>query len=229
MTIDPYKILEIEENATYLEIKNSYRELVKKHHPDAGGDQNKILSINAAWEILGDKENKRNYDFNKEIKNSSSKKEQVINTESSRYVQNISKESTKEEKDLFLWMKNVYTPIDKLIGQILNSFPSQLRKLSADPYDDLLMESFCNYLEASQKKIETVTHLYQKISAPAAIQQFSLRLYYCFSQVQDALKELELYTNGYVDNYLHDGNEMLREAKKNRSRLHEIRRELPKY
>jgi molecular chaperone DnaJ len=44
--------------------------------------------------------------------------------------------------------------------------------------------------------------------------------------VQDALAELERYTLGYVDNYLHDGREMLREAGQRRHRLQEERRRL---
>jgi molecular chaperone DnaJ len=44
--------------------------------------------------------------------------------------------------------------------------------------------------------------------------------------VQDALVELERYTIGYVDNYLHDGREMLREAGLRHSRLQEERRRL---
>jgi molecular chaperone DnaJ len=37
---------------------------------------------------------------------------------------------------------------------------------------------------------------------------------------------LERYTMGYVDSYLHDGREMLREAKQRRSRLQQERRQL---
>jgi molecular chaperone DnaJ len=55
---------------------------------------------------------------------------------------------------------------------------------------------------------------------------FSLSVYHCLSQVQDALTELERYTMGYVDSYLRDGREMLREAKQRRTRLHEERRRL---
>jgi molecular chaperone DnaJ len=44
--------------------------------------------------------------------------------------------------------------------------------------------------------------------------------------VKDALTELERYTMGYVDGYLRDGREMLREARHRRSRLKEERRRL---
>ena len=44
--------------------------------------------------------------------------------------------------------------------------------------------------------------------------------------LDDALAELERYTLGYVDSYLHDGREMLREARRRRQRLQEERRRL---
>lgn len=61
-----YEILEVEENATEEQIKKSYRSLSKKYHPDLnpnGGE--KFKEIAEAYEILGDPEKRRKYDFNK--------------------------------------------------------------------------------------------------------------------------------------------------------------------
>lgn len=58
-----YKILEVEENASDDEIKKSYRNLSKKYHPDVnpqGAEQFK--EINEAYETLGNKDKKQNYD-----------------------------------------------------------------------------------------------------------------------------------------------------------------------
>ena len=49
---------------------------------------------------------------------------------------------------------------------------------------------------------------------PSSISSLGLDLYHCYSQVQDALDELERYTQGYVDDYLFDGKEMMKEAKR---------------
>ena len=56
---DPYAVLEVSPTATAAEIKAAYRRLVKQHHPDAGGDDQRILALNAAWEVLGDAERRR--------------------------------------------------------------------------------------------------------------------------------------------------------------------------
>ena len=52
MSEDPYEILGVSNSTPLEEIKVAYRLLAKKHHPDKGGDKDKILAINAAWELL---------------------------------------------------------------------------------------------------------------------------------------------------------------------------------
>ena len=101
-----------------------------------------------------------------------------------------------------------------LLCDILNRYQKQLKDLSADPYDEMLMKSFCQYIENSQKKIKKVQEIYQSIPTPLQARRLSLSLYQCFAEIEDGINEWERYTVGYVENYLHDGKEMLREAKK---------------
>ena len=42
---DLYKILNVDKGASDEEIKKSYRNLVKKHHPDAGGDEEEFKKV----------------------------------------------------------------------------------------------------------------------------------------------------------------------------------------
>ena len=88
------------------------------------------------------------------------------------------------------------------------------------------MEAFCAFLSLSQAKLDKVESLYRSRACPAGAQGFALTLYHCLSQVQDALRDLERYTMGYVDSYLRDGRELLREAKRLRSQLLAERRQL---
>ena len=66
MPLDAYQILGVSSAASSAEIKSAYRALVKQHHPDKGGDESQMLAINAAWEILGDPEQR--LEFDKQIK-----------------------------------------------------------------------------------------------------------------------------------------------------------------
>lgn len=60
-----YKTLEITESANEAEIKKAYRKLARQYHPDINkeaGAEDKFKEINAAYEILSDKEKKAQYD-----------------------------------------------------------------------------------------------------------------------------------------------------------------------
>ena len=219
---DPYAVLGVSPAATAAEIKAAYRTLVKRHHPDAGGDETRIVALNAAWEVLRDGERRRRYDAEHQGRrvgvgaDAHLGKKRRAGTGSSRQADGL----------LLEWLQQVYGPIDRGLGQVINPFAAQLRALAADPYDDQLMEAFCAFLQESQARMARADQLYRSKACPAAAKGFSLSLYHCLSQVQDALMELERYTLGYVDDYLRDGREMLREAKLRRDRLHQERRRL---
>jgi curved DNA-binding protein len=61
--MDYYKILNVEKNASQEEIKKNYRKLSLKTHPDKGGDENKFKELNEAFQVLGDENKRKEYDF----------------------------------------------------------------------------------------------------------------------------------------------------------------------
>ena len=213
MNKDPYQILKVDPSAKLEEIKKAYRKLVKIHHPDKGGDSKVMLEINSAWEIL-----------KKEHRNPNLNKFENLKVYNQKQYKKDTNDYSKSE-DIKKWFHNIYLPIDKLLGQIINPLGSKIRDLSADPYDQLLMDSFCQYIEKSKNKITRIKKIYTSFPSPSIIRDFSLDLYHCLSQVEDGISELERYTMGYVDEYLHDGKSMITSAKKKRKFLQSNKKE----
>src|SRR5574342_821007 len=64
--VDYYRVLGVTREASDDAIKKAYRKLVFEHHPDRNPHSKeaeaKIREINAAYEVIGDPETRRNYD-----------------------------------------------------------------------------------------------------------------------------------------------------------------------
>ncbi len=211
-----YKELGLNNNATKVEIKHAYRTLAKKYHPDTGGDKEQFLNIQIAWETLNDPQKKVNHD--KELLSN----ENFLNHEKENWSVELKTKkhnSIHKDQDIKNWIKIVYTPINRSISQVIKPLNNEIKKLSADPYDDKLMDNFCIYICESRKKIDKAESIFKSQVVPGSISSIGIDLYHCFSQVHDALDELERYTKGYVDDYLFDGKQMIKEAKYIQSRM----------
>jgi len=154
-----YEELGIKKNATKSEIKSSYRSLVKQHHPDAGGKKERFIAIQNAWETLNDPIKKEQYD---RVLFSSSTSFDSLNENWEEKFNSKKYNSSIKDKEVEKWIKEIYIPINKLITQIIKPLNNEIKELSADPYDDQLMENFCDYISLSQKKIEKVDKIYNK-------------------------------------------------------------------
>ena len=64
---DYYQILGVDQAVSPSDLKKAYRDLVKQHHPDKGGDEDRFKSISEAYEILSDPVKRRDYDVKRSM------------------------------------------------------------------------------------------------------------------------------------------------------------------
>ncbi|NEO52044.1 MAG: J domain-containing protein [Okeania sp. SIO3B5] len=208
VTGDYYKTLNVNPTATQGQIKQAYRRLVKLFHPDVNtetADRERIISINEAYEVLGDPQRRKSYD--REFNQHDWK---YTNTKQNYQQQN--KRRNNADEHLQKWLNQVYKPVNKIIIQILKPLKKEIDYLAADPFDDQLMESFQDYLETCRRLLKKAHNLFSSQPNPSNFAGVAAHLYYCLNQVSDGIEDLELFTLNYDDSYLHTGQELFRIA-----------------
>lgn len=218
-----YQTLEVSPTATQTEIKQAYRQLVKRFHPDRNPEatsHDQISSINIAYEVLGDPQRRYTYDlqFNTYRR--------LSTPAASRYADEARQQRTADaqtrhrqrqtgytaDEQLKLWLNLVYQPVSRLVYQILQPLQEQLDDLSADPFDDELLEEFQFYLDDCRELLQNAQTCFKSIPNPPTVAGVAADLYYCLNQVGDGIDELERFTSSYNEHYLHTGQELFRIA-----------------
>ena len=146
-----YQTLQVNSLATRQEIKQAYRRLAKRFHPDSlsqTADHNRIIEINAAYEVLSNPQTRRQYD--RQLKSASSdhwsSNREARTTQAQQQYRRYRQAERTEELHYYQWLKEVYIPINKLTEEIINSLDREIEYLAADPFDDQLIENFRVYL-----------------------------------------------------------------------------------
>jgi molecular chaperone DnaJ len=244
-TINHYQTLNVNPSATQAEIKRAYRQLVKRFHPDVNQERDtheQISHINAAYEILGDPQQRYSYDrhlawysdhgnanFSTQSPRSqtswSSQQERVAKAQ--QHYQRQRQTADAADQQLKHWIKHVYNPVNQLLRQILGALDSEMRYLSADPFDDELMADFQDYLEDCHQWLSQAQGYFSSSPNPNSLAGVAASLYYCLNHVGDGLEELETFTLNYDDHYLHMGKELFRLANKLRREAHIALQSIP--
>lgn len=221
MTANHYQTLNVAETATQHQIKQAYRRLAKELHPDRQGVRSgheQIAQLNAAYEVLGDPHRRSHYDREQQLQRVGFESAQTLNqraerTEHSQAAYRRRRQATQASEDAIAqWLRQVYSPVDRLMAQILSPLKGQLRALSGDPFDDDLMGNFQTYLGDSQATLEKALGRFQSVPSPTNAAGVAANLYHCLGQIQDGLEEMERYTYCYEESYLHTGQELFRIA-----------------
>ncbi|NJR20301.1 MAG: DnaJ domain-containing protein, partial [Hyphomonadaceae bacterium] len=141
--VDAFAKVYFDPKATQEEIKQAYRRLVKRYHPDSqleSADSETTIRLNAAYEVLSDPQRRRSYDRREYqgTANPTVTREQRTASAQQQYQQQRQSEqgSDRQQKQ---WQKQVYIPIKRLIAKILSPLTAQIDQLAADPFDDDLL------------------------------------------------------------------------------------------
>ena len=223
-----YKTLDIDPAASQAEIKQAYRRLAKLFHPDSNretANHDRITRINAAYEVLGDPQRRRSYDREQSFSGRvgagayatsntetwQSRQQHAAAAQNQYWQRRQTGRDTDEQFQQ--WLNQVYQPVNRMLWHILNPLKEQIDDLSADPFDDELLEDFQTYLDECRNYLQNAQQSFRSMPNPANVAGVAAHLYYCLNQVGDGIDELERFTSSYDEHYLHTGQELFRIAK----------------
>lgn len=215
-----YQTLKVNRNASQAEIKQSYRRLVKLFHPDSNpeaADKDEIIRINAAYEVLGDKQKRLNYDQglreDGQRANKSHQSQSCYPRGEKHHHRQTGKDADKQVEE---WLHLVYQPVNSLLAEILGSLKEQIECLAADPFDDDLLEAFLQYLDRCRNYLKKGELVFRSLPNPPSLAKTAAYLYHIIGQVNDGIEQLAYFPLCYDERYLHTGQELFRIA----TRLH---------
>jgi len=202
-----YDTLAIAPTATLAEIKQAYRQLVRRIHPDnnrATADPDRLTQVNAAYEVLSDPRQRSVYDRRLHQTSPAAAAQQ--------HHRQQRQQNQASDQQLQDWLQQVYAPVERLIDDILASLDAQIDDLAADPFDDDLMLAFQTYLEDCRSDWQTAQRQFCAYPNPKHAAGIAVHLYYCLDRIGDGLDELEAFPFNYSDQHLHAGQELFRIA-----------------
>jgi molecular chaperone DnaJ len=213
---DPYQVLAIHPNASLADIKQAYRQLAKQFHPDSQHEKahhDSITRVNAAYALLKDPRRRQAYDAHCRYGSAidlGTRQQRAADTQD-RYRQ--ARQARRQADDDFkVWVRRVYTPINRELTKVAKRLQSEIIALAADPYDDQLMDGFQLYLEDCRAVVAQAQKVFQSMPNPANVAGVAAHLYYCLNHMEDGLTEFEWFTQSYEDSYLASGKEMFRKS-----------------
>lgn len=130
---DYYELLELSKNASEDTIKKVFRILIKKNHPDLFEGEKKKLAeekvklLNEAYEVLIDKEKRKDYDFKLNQYNQEENEKVQTLIEENEYLKSVITEKNKIIQD-FLEENNVLD-INDVEENIVNNVNEESKKI----------------------------------------------------------------------------------------------------
>ena len=154
--MDYYKILEVNKQSSFEEIKKSYKKLAVKNHPDKGGDPEKFKNISQAYQILSDPEKRRIYDNGDVFDNLYGQNEFNDANELFDYIFNKHNEFTKNN------------PFNSRIST--NTLFTHIANLNIGENNSNCFSKSTSVIFSNGKKIETTTEIKNGVKSESKIE-----------------------------------------------------------
>jgi molecular chaperone DnaJ len=193
-----YEILGLPANVSSLEIKRAYRELVKSMHPDVDYNEKthvqrstateRMTRLNEAYETLKDRSKRAEYDSIIGVNGRGKPAVTLVDTNDSDYARQQ-------------YLTRVFYPSRQVMGKVLNKYKNELAELSADIFDDRLIEEFEKYVNDIEEALVTGAHLLSSVETPKSLKPAELMMRFAIAQAADGLEEVRHFFQNY--NYDH--------------------------
>jgi curved DNA-binding protein CbpA len=130
---DLYAVLGVGRAADAGEIRAAYRRRARRHHPDLGGDEQRMMVLNKAWHVLGNAERRAAYDARRSGRKSTPAKSRDGYTvlDFGRFEGWSLREIAGEDDNYLEWLR--CTPA----GRVLNREISQILDRREESFDEL--------------------------------------------------------------------------------------------
>lgn len=194
-----YQILGLSSDVTAAEIKRAYRKLAKTQHPDAqatpGTDKHsaateEMMRINEAYETLMDTARRAEYDHRIGVGRAGLKGKQTIYS------------SLDEDAEREKYMHKIFTPSRSAIVRVLGNYQKQIRELSADPFDDELIEKFEHFVDQIEDALRDASNAFTRNPPPRSLHGAVQMMRYSIAQAADGMEELRYFCKNFNDKHL---------------------------
>ena len=155
--MDLYQELELSQDCTSEQIKNQYRILAQRHHPDKGGDADRFQKIKLAYEVLIDPVRRQEYD----------------RTGSTQEFRDLQKEAIEHLSRIFHNVINNFDPNEGDLVQIMRDEVLNLRNLIK--IDQETCKRYITALETARDKIKIIDELQENIILTFILTQLESR------------------------------------------------------
>jgi molecular chaperone DnaJ len=194
-----YQTLGLNSDVSASEIKRAYRRLAKSEHPDAHEHRadtdaqraatEEMMRINEAYATLIDRAKRAEYDVKIGLRSGIIIKKPIFN-------------AGQEDEERQKFLRTVFYTVRNNLSKVLSAYKRELHDLSADPYDDRLIEAFQAYTDKIEDTVRRGSDALMQNKTPRTLEGAVLLMRQSLAQAADGLDELRYYLGNFDYHHL---------------------------